>query len=186
MFVYKNWNGFCKKLNEEGFNSICAKTLLEEETQQPFIILKHDVETNPSKALKLAKIENKYSHRGTYYVQAYLLKNEKNIKILKEIEKLGHEVSYHHDVMDSNKGDISKAQVEFQSNLDLFESNGFYIKTVCQHGNPIIERKGYFSNRDFFRNEAMRKKYEKISEIMVNFKSQAKINYKYISDAGYG
>lgn len=61
--------------------------------------MKHDVETNPIKALKLAFIENKYSLVGTYYIQANLLNSDKNVAVLKRIQKLGHEVTYHHDVM---------------------------------------------------------------------------------------
>ncbi len=186
MFIYKQWDDFCRKLKSNGFISISASTALEKKENKPFLVLKHDVETNPSKALKLAQIESKYSHKGSYYVQAYLLNNRKNLEILKQIQKLGHEVSYHYDVMDSNKGDINKALKEFQKNIELFEGNGFSVQTVCQHGNPTIARSGYSSNRDFFRNTNIAQLYKHIAEIMVNFKGRVNNNYKYISDAGYG
>lgn len=186
MFVYKEWEKFCKQLNEDGFNSVNAASVEKTDIVKPFFIMKHDVETNPIKALKLAEIESKYGHSGSYYVQGYLMKNKKNLEILKRIQDLGHEVSYHHDVMDSNKGDILKAKVEFEKFKNIFEENGFLIKTVCQHGNPIIEREGYFSNRDFFRDNTISNFYENISEIMVNYKTRIQENYLYISDAGYG
>lgn len=186
IFVYKQWDDFCRKLKDNGFASVSAATILKIKPDKPFLILKHDVETNPLKALRLAQIESKYSHIGSYYVQAYLLNNSKNIDVLKQIQELKHEVSYHHDVMDSNKGDIYKAAEEFQRNIELFENNGFYVQTVCQHGNPIIDRDGYSSNRDFFRNAKVTQMYEHISEIMVNFKSRINEDYKYISDVGYG
>lgn len=185
MFVYKQWDNFCKRLSDYGIQSITAASLQKEKKNMPFLILKHDVETNPRKALKLAQIENKHFHKGTYYVQAYLLRNKKYIKILKKIKDLGHEVSYHHDVMDSNKGDLDKARKEFEKYVQLFEENGFTIKTVCQHGNPVMIREGYSSNRDFFRDSSIANIYNDISEIMVNFKSRLGVNYKYISDAGY-
>lgn len=186
MFMYKQWEVFCKKLNDDGVNSITATSVLKNKQDFPFLILKHDVETNPAKALKLAQIEHKYSHKGSYYVQAYLLENKKNIEVLKRIQDLGHEVSYHHDVMDSNKGKLEKAKLEFQKYVDLFEKYGFPIETVCQHGNPVIEREGYTSNRDFFRDASLALNYNYITEIMVNFKNRVKVDYKYISDAGYG
>lgn len=186
IFIYKQWDDFCRKLRDNGFISVSAATILKAKSDKPFLLLKHDVETNPSKALRLAQIENNYSHKGSYYVQAYLLSSIKNIDILKQIQELGHEVSYHHDVMDSNKGNINKAEEEFQRNIELFENNGFYVQTVCQHGNPIIDRDGYSSNRDFFRNAKVTQMYEHISEIMVNFKSRINEDYKYISDVGYG
>ncbi|MGB3260091.1 hypothetical protein, partial [Paenisporosarcina sp.] len=186
MFIYKQWDDFCRKLHDSGISSVTANSVLKSNQERPFLILKHDVETNPLRALKLAQIESKYSHKGSYYVQAYLLSNKKNIDILKKIQDLGHEVSYHHDVMDSNKGDLEKARQEFEKYLDIFENHGFSIKTVCQHGNPVIEREGYSSNRDFFRDTFTAHTYKHISEIMVNFKARLNIDYKYISDAGYG
>lgn len=185
MFIYKHWNMFCKQLAEENTYSISATKVLEEK-QNNFLILKHDVETNPAKALVLARIEFKNGHKGVYYVQAYLLNKRKNIEILKKIKDLGHEVTYHHDVMDSNAGILSEADKCFRKNLEKFIKNGFEVRTVCQHGNPIIERKGYNSNRDFFRNENISYKYNNISEIMVNYKERLGVDYKYISDAGYG
>lgn len=185
MFVYKQWDGFCGKLKEKGFISLSAASVLNEKPDKQFIILKHDVETNPKRALRLAKIENKHSLKGSYYVQAYLLHVRKHVEILKRIQELGHEVSYHHDVMDSNKGDMKKATEEFQRNVGMFENNGFPVQTVCQHGNPVVERIGYSSNRDFFRDAAVASKYEHITEIMVNFKSRLGKEYRYISDAGY-
>jgi hypothetical protein len=186
MFIYKQWDEFCRKLNEKALTSLTAVSALHENPDEHFIILKHDVETNPKKALRLAQIENSYSLKGSYYVQAYLLHSSKNIEILKRIQELGHEVSYHHDVMDSNKGDIQKAEDEFKKNIEMFERAGFPMQTVCQHGNPVMNRVGYSSNRDFFRNVEMASKYAHITEIMVNFKKRLGRNYRYITDAGYG
>lgn len=185
MFVYKYWEDFCRKLDSENIHSNTAQELLEQKKQE-FLILKHDVETNPSKALALAKLEAKYGHKGVYYIQAYLLNKKENIEILKEIQSLGHEVSYHHDVLDSSSGDIKAADKCFAENLRCFEENGFKVITVCQHGNPVIERNGYYSNRDFFRNTDIQKKYSDISEIMVNYRERIGTDFKYISDAGYG
>ncbi len=185
MFVYKKWEAFCKMLSENKIHSITACDALKNK-EKKFLILKHDVETNPQKALVMAKIENKYGHHGVYYVQAYLLDNKENIEILKKIKELGHEVSYHHDVMDSNLGDLKKALEEFEKNKDIFEKNGFSINTVCQHGNPVAKREGYTSNRDFFRCEIVKEKFSEIAEIMVDYREKTDVDFKYISDAGYG
>lgn len=180
IFVYKNWERFCKNLKESGILSVPARSV----TKEKYLVLKHDVETKVENALRIAEIESKYGHRGSYYVQAYLLENPKNIEMLKEIKDLGHEVSYHYDVMDSCKGDIEKAIDEFSQNLKLFEQNGFVVETVCQHGNPVVERVGYTSNRDFFRSKTVKQKYPHIFDIMVDFKQGYDTEYTYFSDAG--
>ena len=185
MFIYKKWENFCRELDQLNVHSITAASLIDKSDILNFIILKHDVETNPIKSLKMAKIESKYGHKGSYYVQAYLLNNIKNIDILKKISELGHEVSYHHDVMDSNSGDMISADIEFFENLNKFRLHGFEIKTVCQHGNPVIKRQNYYSNRDFFRNNNIAEKYNDIAEIMWNFKEKSGYDYIYVSDSGY-
>ena len=181
IFVYKNWERFCKKLHD---NNIISISLKDVDDKKNYISLKHDVETNIKKAYKISKIESKFGHCGVFYVQAYLLKEKKNVNVLLKMQQMGHEITYHHDVMDSNKGDIDKAILEFEQNIKLFEAAGFNIETVCQHGNPLIERKGYNSNRDFFRSEKVKNLYPQISDIMVDFKYKKRTEYRYYSDAG--
>ena len=182
IFIYKKWDSFCRKLSESEIVSVPAKEITRD--TKIYTVLKHDVETDVSRALSIARIEHKHGHRGSYYVQAYLLSDEKNISMLKEIQGMGHEVSYHYDVMDSCKGDIKQAIAEFETNKNLFEENGFKLKTLCQHGNPIVERIGYTSNRDFFRNEKVQELYPELSDVMVDFKTKHETEYLYFSDAG--
>ena len=182
IFIYNRWDCFCKKLADKGVKSIPTKEIVS--SNNNYVVLKHDVETNVQRALRLATIEHKYGHRGSYYVQAYLLHNKENTRMLRKMQQMGHEISYHYDVMDSCKGDLDKAIKEFSDNKLLFENNGFKIDTVCQHGNPVVERVGYTSNRDFFRNEKVRKIYPGITDVMVNLKSDVPTDYIYYSDAG--
>lgn len=182
IFVYKKWDSFCRELNKKGIQSIPAKEVSDK--NKSYIVLKHDVETDVAKAFEMAQIEHKYGHRGTYYVQAYLMSDEKNIQMLKKMKDMGHEISYHYDVMDSCHGDLDKAIAEFEGNRQIFKNNGFELQTLCQHGNPIVERIGYTSNRDFFRNEHVCELYPELSDIMVNFKQIHNTDYTYFSDAG--
>lgn len=182
IFVYKKWAEFCSDLNKKGMLSIPACEV--DSHLQNYIVLKHDVETDVPHAYRIAQIENRYGHRGSYYVQAYLLEDSHNVDLLKKMQHMGHEISYHYDVLDICKGNIDEAIIEFDKNLNTFKSNGFDIVTVCQHGNPIVEREGYHSNRDFFRNEKVRNLYPGISDIMVNFKDKVPTDYLYFSDAG--
>lgn len=113
-----------------------------------------------------------------------MLDDSKTVELLKQIQKLGHEVSYHYDVMDSNHGNIDAAIKEFLGNVKRFEEHGFPVVTVCQHGNPVVERIGYTSNRDFFRNEKVQLLFPDIADIMVDFKKKYATDYDYYSDAG--
>lgn len=182
IFVYSKWDAFCKALQQKGIHSIPAKEVTS--SMDAFLVLKHDIENTVPKAYELAKIEHSYGHRGTYYLHAYLLDDPKNVELLKQMQDMGHEISYHYDVMDSCHGNLEKAMAEFEQNRKRFEELGFKIETVCQHGNPVVERVGYTSNRDFFRSEKVRQRYPGIADIMVDYKLKYGTDYTYYSDAG--
>jgi hypothetical protein len=114
IFVYRQWDKFCRLLDSKNIHSITAAQVLLNKYNNKYLVLKHDVETAVEKAYRIAKIEHKYGHRGSYYVQAYLLKNKKNITLFKSIQDMGHEVSYHYDVMDQCKGKLDEAIEEFK------------------------------------------------------------------------
>jgi hypothetical protein len=181
MFIYAIWDEICQELSK--LKTIRADEILNQKSDDSWIVIKHDVETNVSKSLSLAKIEAKYSIKATYYVQADLLKD--NYKTLQEIQKLGHEVTYHYDVLDANSGDFDLATEEFNKNINLFNSFGFKIKTICPHGNPLINRDGWSSNKDFFRDRSVADRFYDILDIVVGLPSRVG-EYIYISDTGYG
>jgi len=182
IFTHKLWEMLCTELQRNGIHSIPACEVAADTGS--YLVLKHDVETEVRKAYQIACIESRLGHRGSYYVQAYLLKNEKNVRMLRKIQEMGHEVSYHYDVMDSCKGNLTQAISEFEENRNLFEKRGFPVRTVCQHGNPVVTRVGYASNRDFFRSEKVRALYPGMKDIMVNFQQDVPTEYRYFSDAG--
>ena len=181
MFIYSNWDKICQELSIN-HNCISADQILDQMGGVSWVVVKHDVEANVDKALILARIEAKYGIRATYYVQANLLKA--NASKLQEIGFLGHEITYHYDVLDSNDGDYRAAIEEFTSVQNEFLNLGFKVKTVCPHGNPIKIRHGWSSNKDFFRDPLVVKLFPNIFDIVVQLPS-IKNSYIYISDAAY-
>ncbi len=184
MFYYKNWDKFCGALKECGLKLCTGEESLH--ATGKFIVLKHDVEGAVPNAYKLASIEHEHGICGSYYVQAFLLKDPANVALLQKMQEMGHEISYHYDVLDAHSGDYDAAQKDFQKYLDEFHTNGFAFQTICQHGNPVKQRIGYTSNRDFFRNKDIRKRYPDFVDMVVNYSQHVRTPYKYISDAGYG
>ncbi|AIT10013.1 hypothetical protein LO80_08540 [Candidatus Francisella endociliophora] len=182
MFIYSYWRELCKTISLN-CKTIHARDILNT-SDDKWVLVKHDVETNVFKALELAKIEKEYGIKATYYVQADLV--EPNHECLQEIQKLGHEIAYHYDVMDANKGSFHLAKLDFCNNLETFRKYGFDIKTVCPHGNPAILRNGWNSNKDFFRNDHISKYFPDILDIVVHLPSKLDSSYTYISDAGFG
>ena len=185
MFYYKNWDRFCEALSKSGVTLCTAEQSLKLPMGERFVVLKHDVETFVPNAHRLASIEHKYGICGSYYVQAYLMSDSKNIALLKEMRSWGHEISYHYDVLDAHAGDYKAAEEDFVKYSKVFEDNGFHYGTICQHGNPVKKRVGYTSNRDFFRNKEIRSHYPDLVDMVVDYSQHTEHKYRYISDASY-
>ena len=186
MFYFKNWEKFCKAIAESGVQTCTAEESLKMPADVRYIVLKHDVETFVPNAYKLACIEHKYGIKGSYYVQAYLMSDKENIRLLKEMQSWGHEISYHYDVLDANAGDYEAAEKDFIKFSKVFADNGFTYGTICQHGNPVKKRVGYTSNRDFFRNQEIRSHYPNLVDMVVDYSQHiGGRKYRYICDASY-
>ena len=67
----------------------------------PYLILRHDIDVSLPAALKMAELEADLGIKSTYFVlfssNFYNVLEGKNVEILKQISKLGHEVGLHYD-----------------------------------------------------------------------------------------
>lgn len=185
MFTYKEWDKICQNIRDYKGKCLRIEDIVGKKNRTNNICIKHDVETNPSRALKMAVIEHKYGIKATYYIQEYLI-NDKNAQIFRKIKEMGHEIAYHYDVLDSENGNINKADEKFQAAIKKFKKYGFIIKTICPHGNPYKKRDGWNSNKDFMKNQYIKSKYKDMYDVVVDLAKEYKGEYIYISDAGYG
>jgi len=157
--------------------------LVTKEATTSYVSIKHDVEASPAKSLILAEIEAKYGISATYYFHGFFARDTKSIEIIKKIQNLGHEVGYHYDVLDSNDGDFGAATLEFDADIIDFTKAGVTIKTVCPHGNPLKQRNGWDSNKDYFKNTTVRNANPGIFDVVNDF-SKLPVEH-YLSDAGF-
>lgn len=181
-FVQSEWNRFCSSIDTT--KCVTVSELPGLSRSRGWLAIKHDVETNVERAYDIACIEARHGIRSTFFVQAELL--DGNLQQLLAIAELGHEVTYHYDVLDANNGDIKKATIEFSETVTKFEEAGFAITSVCPHGNPMMNRDGWSSNKDFFRDSGVSEKFSKVFDLVVQGKEKIGRDYTYVSDAGYG
>ncbi|MGH1331520.1 MAG: hypothetical protein ACRBBK_11620 [Paracoccaceae bacterium] len=185
MITFRRYQSFLEGLSAQGIQAIRVNQIAEKSNADKLLVIKHDVEAKLPLALKLARIENECGHKATYYFQGELLLQDEATDILREIAELGHETAYHYDVLDACDGDYEKARVEFERYKLLIEQqSGQTLRTVCPHGNPTKVRKGWRSNKDFFRNADIRAAYPNISDIVVDFDRMVP-DGTYLSDAGF-
>lgn len=183
MITFAKYRWFLASLAEQSVQSLPIKSLLTRPPQTGDLYLKHDVETRPKLAARMARIETELGHIATYYFQGDLLETANGKTIAREIAELGHEVAYHFDVLDANDGNWNAAQAEFDRYCAKFAEIDCRVQTICPHGNPTKARDGWKSNKDFFRAAETRAAYPAILDIVVDFPAIFPTG-RYVSDAG--
>ena len=108
------------------------------------LILRHDVDRVPERALKMAQVEQGMNVTSTYY-----FRHKPGVfdpTTISKIADMGHEIGYHYETLDKAKGNVDKAVHIFEAELAEFREIT-EIKTVCMHGNPLAP----WSNRDMWK-----------------------------------
>ncbi len=124
-------------------NSTVADYLANHNLGQRVVVLRHDVDRKPQRALRMAKLEQKFGIKGTYYLR--FNKKVFQPELIREIANMGHEIGYHYETLDKAKGDYVKAIQIFEHELNEFRKIA-KIKTICMHGNPFTQ----WVNRDLW------------------------------------
>jgi RNA binding exosome subunit len=143
-FTIDKYRKLCDALLRSGYSVSTVTSYLGNPKQaQNVLIMRHDVDRKPHRALLMAQVEHEFSIKSTYYFRF----NKKVFypQLIREIAKMGHEIGYHYEVLDKAKGDHGRAIEIFKNELDEFRKIT-QIKTICMHGNPLTE----WDNRDIW------------------------------------
>lgn len=122
--------------------------------QPPYIILRHDVDVSPSAALKTAQIEHNLGVRSTYFIlftsEFYNIYDKENIRIIRTISKLGHEIGLHYDPTHFKINGLKPIEILRMQVKVLEALTGKIVKTIVRHGpwtdrDPFAAIKGYIN-----------------------------------------
>ena len=101
------------------------------------ILLRHDVDRMPDRAIAMARMERELGVEATYYFRC-----SRNgafpDKAIREIYAMDHEVGYHYECLSNCGGDRSRALEEFEHNLERFRKIA-PCSTVSMHGKPLSQ-----------------------------------------------
>ncbi len=146
-----------------------------ETSNQPHILLRHDIDYSVHRALRLAEIENDLSIKSTYFLllhsEFYNLFEQSIVELIKEIHQLGHRLALHYDLSFQPVTDKNKLlkKIEMEKNI---------IETLFDTELDAIS----FHNPDFFGCLDD----ETILGMINAYSAVLKANYKYCSDSnGY-
>ncbi len=122
-----------------------------ESLPERYVILRHDIEHYPDRAVEFAKIEAEFGFISTYFVRvhakAYNIFNYKVYYDLKSIIEMGHEVGLHTEPIDFSRTSGEDPEKVFQKELEVLRVILSYpVKGVCPH----VDWTEY-NNIDFFK-----------------------------------
>lgn len=161
-------------LNIITFDEFFSKNFIYEN----YLILRHDVDRKPQNALKMARLENKYNIKASYYFRTKPHTFKKDI--INEIRLLGHEIGYHYESLTDFKGNYQNAYLDFETNLNKLRELS-EVSTISMHGAPFSP----FDNRDLWKikdqKSVLFKKFAILGEIYLDIDYS---NILYITDTG--
>lgn len=145
-FSLNKYQRLLEKIIKSKYSILNVKKYFEIENDLPekFVVLRHDVDSEPIYTLKIAILEKNLGIQSTYYFRNKDIDDNKDI-ILK-ISNLGHEIGYHYEMLDLTDGDYEKAIKIFEEYLKELRKI-CEVKTIAQHGSPI---KGNYAAISFF------------------------------------
>ena len=146
-FTLSKYEELCQAITASKYSTTTLVEYLQmipEKRRESYIIMRHDIDRSPKRALEVARVERKYAIKATYYFRAQRATFIPNI--IDEIASYGHEIGYHYETVDKCHGNIIPAKQLFTDELSNFRKR-YDIKTVCAHGNPLTKN----DNKDIWK-----------------------------------
>jgi glycosyltransferase involved in cell wall biosynthesis len=173
-FTLNKFEELCRQALLSGYTILpVIDYLLNSVKKERLLVLRHDVDSDPKSALRMAKIEHGLGIRSTYYFRK--TNGVFKTHIIIAIAELGHEIGYHYEVLDKTRGNYKKAILLFGRELASLRQL-VDIKTICMHGKPLTP----WDNRDLW------KKYNHSEFGLLGeaYLSMTDKNITYLSDTG--
>jgi len=142
-FTYQKYQELLKALKQKGYTFQTFSQFLSHPADRS-VMLRHDVDDLRFHSLHFALLQRELEVVGTYYFR--MVPESFDVKLMKEIEQMGHEVGYHYEDMDFANGDIDQAYGLFEKHLDQMRAV-VNVKTICMHGSP----KSRYDNKDVWK-----------------------------------
>ena len=142
-FTIKKYIQLLTALKETGYTFQPFADFIENPAEK-VIVLRHDVDAKKWNSYRFGKIQAAMGIRGTYYFR--MARKSFNRRVMREMTVMGHEIGYHYETMDTARGNVDQAYVEFVRNLKYLRKI-VPVKTICMHGSPLSK----YDNRSIWK-----------------------------------
>jgi len=122
-FTYNHFKECINLGKKLGFSFYSMHDYLKEHPKKKFIVMRHDVDLSLKHALIMAKTEKYLGIKSTYFIRNTGIYNpfyEKNLGIMRQISKLGHEIGIHYDSGSLSANDFKSFFLSQKKDFELF------------------------------------------------------------------
>lgn len=153
-FDYETYSAILLKLGDGRQNLRLCDTR-DADLNEPYFILRHDVDFCPDTALELAEFEFELGVKATYFLlfnsPCYNLLAPHHLDVARKLVELGHEVGFHYDVpaMEPNIDQLTPAAIMERYTAMLSSLSGQPVVSVTMHNPSLLGRRDPFSSLDY-------------------------------------
>lgn len=140
-FSIEAYAALLRRALDDGYEFVGFEAALELERSDPrrVVLLRHDIDLSPVRALRMAEVEAQLGVRSTFFFMLsgafYDLLEPHHRHTVRDVAALGHEVGFHYDEYD-----------DIVEGLDILSAvAGRTVRHVAQHNPTILPRRGFES-----------------------------------------
>lgn len=146
-FTLAKYDGLCAALAEASYAAwTMGDYLARPAADRParLVLLRHDVESSPAQAKRMAGIERARGLAATYFFR--VKRRSYDLSVIEPIAGMGHEIGYHYETYSQARGDGARAVALFHDAVRVLRSHA-PVRVASMHGSPMLP----WDNRDVWR-----------------------------------
>jgi hypothetical protein len=128
-FTLKKYSEFLESISKYKILT-CREFQNSHSTSETVIALRHDIDQNINRSVKMAEIESQHEIKSTYFVLHTADYYLKSFDKFKYIQSLGHEIGFHNDLMT-----LKHPKISLEIELEFLRLCGLIITGTASHGN---------------------------------------------------
>jgi hypothetical protein len=148
-YLYSQYRKLLGAFIAGGYRIVTVREAARERIDGPFVILRHDVEWQASRAVAIAEVEASVGVCSTLYVRADT--HAFDTVAMRGLQEQGFDIGYHYNALDRASGDFERARSLFEEELRVFREEGLEVTSATPHGDPMVRRRRYTSNSDLMK-----------------------------------
>lgn len=124
-----------------------------QESHRSICLLRHDVDADLSRALRMAQVEEQMGVRATYFMlhTASYYRQKGFCKKCMQLQDAGHEVGLHNDLLTERLLVGTPPSRSLSRELNYLRSCGLTVNGTSAHGNSLCRKYGYINYEIFER-----------------------------------